>query len=138
MQLMLTATQHLAHHRLPLLFLWNPNNDYNENDQDFSFPSDSCAWKSRSRAFLNLSESALSMRRCVPSAVSRSPLDCLNNTFSRIARSATTSAVSPAAGAPATAVSAAPPFALFSITSRHHSPKVLPPCGRHAQVLRTP
>src|SRR5580658_1254942 len=121
----LPATQHLAHYQhFPLLFM---EPETRKNDQDFSFrcPSDSCACKSRSRAFLNLSESALSMRRCISFAVSRSPLDCLNSTFSRIARSATTSAISASARAPATAVSAAPPFALLSITSRHHSANVL-------------
>ena len=72
MRLMLTATQHLAHHRVP------------PHPLSFCCPSDSCAGKSRSRAFLNLSESALSMRRCISSVVSRSPLDCLNSTFSKI------------------------------------------------------
>jgi hypothetical protein len=110
---MLTVTQHLAHDRLPLLSM---EPETTKNDQDFSFrcPSDSYACKSRSRAFLNLSESALSMRRCISFAVSRSPLDCLNSTFSRIARSATTSAISASARAPATAASAAPPFALLN------------------------
>ena len=60
-----------------------------KNDQHFSFrcPSDSCACKSRSRAFLNLSESARSISPCIPSAVSVSPSASLNSTLSRIARS---------------------------------------------------
>jgi hypothetical protein len=64
-RLMLTATQHLAHHRLPLLFM---EPETTKNNQDFSFrcPSDSCACKSGSRAFLNLSESARSISVASP------------------------------------------------------------------------
>src|SRR6266851_4754052 len=128
MRLMLTATQHVAHHRLPLLFV-EPENTKNHQDFSFRCPSDSCACKSRSRAFLNLSESALSTRRCISSAVSRSPLDCLNSTFSRMARSADNSAMSATWPVPAQPVAALGswPFTLASRVSRHHSPRLLPP-----------
>jgi len=63
-----------------------------KNDPVYSFrcPSDSCACKSRSRAFLNLSESARSISRCISSTVRLLPFASLNSTLGRIARAPTT------------------------------------------------
>src|SRR5580693_8662065 len=122
---MLTVTQHLAHHRLPLLSM---EPETRKNDQDFSFrcPSDPCACESRSRAFLNLSESARSISRCISSAVRVWPFACLNSTLSRIARSATSSAMTAWPVPPGSRAFGSCPFTLASKVSLHHSLGVSP------------
>src|SRR5260370_30804710 len=82
---------------------------------------------SRSRAFFSLSEPARSISRCISSPVSVCPFAKLNSTLSRIARSATTSAMSTCASAPVTVGLISWPLASSSTTWRHHSPSVKPP-----------